>query len=141
MNSLLSARWVHLRLTALCALLWLGPAHAASVLMGSVNGMKPARVLDANAHGLRIPFLRSLVRDGSDARGVWGMWPTVTDPSHTTLITGVAPAEHRITSNLECDPRRTFGGSWCWYAPRIRVPTLWQAAHAARLSTPVWAGR
>ena len=120
---------------ALCALLWLTPAHAATVLMVSVDGMKPEYVLDADAHGLRVPFLRSLVRDGSYARGVLGVWPTVTYPSHTTLVTGVSPAEHGITSNLEFDPRHTYGESWFWYAPRIRVPTLWQAAHAAGLST------
>jgi len=53
-------------------------AIAAPVLMISVDGMKPEYVLDADAHGLKIPFLRSLLRDGAYARGVVGVWPTVT---------------------------------------------------------------
>jgi predicted AlkP superfamily pyrophosphatase or phosphodiesterase len=110
-------------------------APAASVLMISVDGLKPEYVLDADAHGLKIPFLRSLKRDGAYARGVTGVWPTVTYPSHTTLLTGLSPAEHGIYNNLEFDPKNTFANAWFWYAQQIRVPTLWQAAHEAGLST------
>jgi predicted AlkP superfamily pyrophosphatase or phosphodiesterase len=110
-------------------------APAASVLMISVDGLKPEYVLDADAHGLKIPLLRSLMRDGAYARGVTGVWPTVTYPSHTTLLTGLSPAEHGIYNNLEFDPKNTFANAWFWYAQQIRVPTLWQAAHEAGLST------
>jgi predicted AlkP superfamily pyrophosphatase or phosphodiesterase len=110
-------------------------APAAAVLMISVDGLKPEYVLEADAHGLKIPFLRSLMRDGAYARGVIGVWPTVTYPSHTTLLTGLAPAEHGIYNNLEFDPKNTYANAWFWYAQQIRVPTLWQAAHEAGLST------
>jgi predicted AlkP superfamily pyrophosphatase or phosphodiesterase len=110
-------------------------ARAASVLMISVDGLKPEYVLGADAHGLKIPFLRGMLRDGAYAHGVSGVWPTVTYPSHTTLLTGVAPAEHGIYNNLEFDPKNTFANAWFWYAQQIRVPTLWDAAHRAGLST------
>ncbi|MEO7208376.1 MAG: ectonucleotide pyrophosphatase/phosphodiesterase [Steroidobacteraceae bacterium] len=110
-------------------------APATSVLMISVDGLKPEYVLDADAHGLKIPFLRSLMRGGAYARGVTGVWPTVTYPSHTTLLTGLSPAEHGIYNNLEFDPKSTFANAWYWYAQQIRAPTLWQAAHEAGLST------
>ena len=110
-------------------------APAAPVLMISVDGLKPEYVLDADAHGLKIPFLRSMLRDGAHARGVNGVWPTVTYPSHTTLLTGLSPAEHGIYNNLEFDPKNTFANAWYWYAQQIRAPTLWQAAHEAGLST------
>jgi predicted AlkP superfamily pyrophosphatase or phosphodiesterase len=110
-------------------------APAAPVLMISVDGLKPEYVLDADAHGLKIPFLRSLMQGGAYARGVTGVWPTVTYPSHTTLLTGLSPAEHGIYNNLEFDPKYTFANAWYWYAQQIRVPTLWQAAHEAGLST------
>jgi predicted AlkP superfamily pyrophosphatase or phosphodiesterase len=112
-----------------------GRCRAASVLMISVDGLKPEYVLEADAHGLKIPFLRGMLRDGAYARGVNGVWPTVTYPSHATLLTGVAPAEHGIYNNLEFDPKNTFANAWFWYAQQIRVPTLWQAAHEAKLST------
>jgi predicted AlkP superfamily pyrophosphatase or phosphodiesterase len=110
-------------------------AMAASVLMISIDGMKPEYVLQADAHGLKIPFLRSMLRDGAHAAGVIGVWPTVTYPSHTTLLTGVAPNVHGILDNTQFDPRRTFDGAWYWYSHDIKVRTLWQAAHAAGLST------
>jgi predicted AlkP superfamily pyrophosphatase or phosphodiesterase len=110
-------------------------AEAAPVLMISVDGMKPEYVLEAQAHGLNIPYLRGLMVEGAYAEGVVGVWPTVTYPSHTTLVTGVPPAEHGIYSNLEFDPYQRFKDSWFWYARQIRVPTLWQAAHAKGITT------
>ena len=111
------------------------PAPGASLLMISVDGLKPEYVLEADAHALKIPFLRSMMREGAYARGVTGVWPTVTYPSHTTLLTGVAPAQHGVYNNLEFDPKNTYANAWYWYAQQIRVPTLWQAAHDAGMST------
>jgi len=108
---------------------------AAPVLMISVDGMKPEYVLEAGQRGLKIPYLRSLLASGAYADGVVGVWPTVTYPSHTSLVTGVTPAEHGIYNSPQFDPEHKFADAWYWYADQIRVPTLWQAAHAAGLST------
>lgn len=110
-------------------------ASAPSVLMISVDGMKPEYVTQADAHGLKIPFLRSLLANGTYASGVVGVWPTNTYPSHTTLLTGVTPAVHGVYNNLEFDPRHKFAESWYWYTAQIKVPTLWQAAKQAHLTT------
>ena len=110
-------------------------AHSAPVLMISIDGLKPEYITQADAHGMKIPYLRTLVANGTYADGVIGIWPTVTYPSHTTLITGVWPAEHGIYNNLEFDPLRHYSGAWNWYAPEIRVPTLWTAAHEAGMKT------
>jgi predicted AlkP superfamily pyrophosphatase or phosphodiesterase len=109
--------------------------HAAPVLMISIDGLKPEYITQADAHGMKVPYLRTLIRDGAYAEGVVGIWPTVTYPSHTTLITGVWPAEHGIYNNLEFDPQQHYSSAWNWYAPLIRVPTLWKAAHKAGLRT------
>ena len=121
--------------TLICCSLWASGVRAVPVLMISVDGMKPEYVLDADAHGLRIPTLRTLLREGVHARGVTGVFPTVTYPSHTTLLTGVAPSEHGIYNNLEFSPLRYHADNWYWYTDQIRAPTLWHAAHAAGLST------
>ena len=120
---------------AFLLLILVSAAHAAPVLMISIDGLKPEYVTQADAHGMRLPYLRTLIANGTYAEGVVGVWPTVTYPSHTTLVTGVWPAEHGITNNLEFDPLQKFGGAWNWYAAGIRVPTLWQAAHKAGLRT------
>lgn len=112
-----------------------GIARAASVLLISVDGMKPQYALQAGSRKLNLPFLTGMIADGTHASGVTGVWPSITYPSHTTLVTGVAPAEHGIYNNPEFDPNRTFAGSWYWYAGQIKAPTLWAAAHRAGLST------
>ena len=110
-------------------------AHAAPVLMISIDGLKPEYITQADAHGMKIPYLRTLIANGTYAEGVIGIWPTITYPSHTTLITGVWPAEHGITNNQVFDPEQRYGSAWNWYAGEIRVPTLWQVAHHAGLRT------
>ena len=125
------------------ALIQLG--HAAPVLMISIDGLKPEYITQADAHGMKIPYLRTLLSEGTYAEGVVGIWPTVTYPSHTTLVTGVWPAEHGIYNNLEFDPLQHYSGAWNWYAPLIKVPTLWKVARQGGLRTasvgwPVSAG-
>ena len=123
-------------LTLACGLTLQSPrAPAASVLMISVDGMKPEYATQAAERGLKLPFLRSVIAAGAYAEGVEGVWPTSTYPSHTTLLTGVWPAEHGIYNNIEFDPRHTFNDAWYWYARQIRAPTLWQLAHRAGLVT------
>jgi predicted AlkP superfamily pyrophosphatase or phosphodiesterase len=119
----------------------LGPApHSPqpprrTVLLISVDGLRPDYVLDADRYGLRIPVLRQLLREGIHATGVRGVTPTLTYPSHTTLVTGAAPARHGIYSNATFDPLMKNAGGWYWYASDIRVPTLWDAAAAAGIRT------
>lgn len=125
------------RLIALVTLLGLAiatPAFARPVLLVSIDGLRPGDVIEAEKRGLKVPNLRRFVTQGSYATGVRGVVPTVTYPSHTTLITGASPARHGIVGNTSFDPLQINQGGWFWYASDIKVPTLWQAAHAAGLS-------
>ncbi len=108
------------------------PLHQA-VLLISIDGMRPDYVTQADVHQLRIPALRHIMASGAYADGVIGDLPTVTYPSHTTIITGVWPAQHGILNNQRFDPERKLAGAWFWYADLIKVPTLWSAGHAAGL--------
>ncbi|HWB31796.1 MAG TPA: ectonucleotide pyrophosphatase/phosphodiesterase [Acidobacteriaceae bacterium] len=105
------------------------------VLMISVDGMRPDYVTHAAEHHLHIPNLLRVLAQGAHAEGVQGVFPTVTYPSHTTLVTGVWPARHGILNNAIFDPERRMHDSWYWYNGQIKVPTLWSAAHSAGLST------
>jgi len=105
------------------------------VVMVSVDGLRPDYVTSADAHGARVPHLRRFLQEGAFAEGVEGVIPTVTYPSHTTLVTGVSPAKHGIFSNLTFDPLRENQSGWYWYAEDIRVPTLWDAAARAGWTT------
>lgn len=71
----------------------------ATLLVVSVDGLDQRYLETADQLGLKIPNLRKLMREGEFSRGVIGVVPTVTWPSHTTLITGATAEEHGILSN------------------------------------------
>ncbi len=123
----------------LCLLLFLIAAAAfgqpRAVLMVSVDGLRPDYVTAADRHGLKIPCLRRLMREGAHASTVRGVLPTSTYPSHTTLVTGTTPARHGIWSNHPFDPFGRNPNSWYWYAEDLRVPTLWDASSRAGVVT------
>lgn len=124
-----------LRLAAAAACLLATSTHAHPLLLISLDGLRPDDVLEAEQRHLSVPHLRAFVRDGAYANAVHGVLPTLTYPSHTTLITGVAPAAHGIVSNLTFDPLVKNQQGWYWYAQDIHATTLWDAARAAHLVT------
>jgi predicted AlkP superfamily pyrophosphatase or phosphodiesterase len=99
------------------------------VVVISVDGLMPDVYLEPDAHGLAIPILRSLVARGAAGR-VRGVMPTVTYPSHTTIVTGVVPRVHGIVTNKPLDLLGKNFNGWRWYAEDIAVPTLYQAVEA-----------
>lgn len=131
----------HIRFLCLILILALSlPASAqrrtiVPVVLISIDGLKPDYVLEADRHGLKIPNLRRFVIEGAYATAVTGVTPTVTYPSHTTLVSGVSPAQHGIYANTPFDPFSKNQGGWYWYAEDIRAQTLWDACAAAGLKT------
>lgn len=120
-------------------------AKAEPVLMISIDGLRPADVIDAEERGIKAPHLKAIMTDGAYADGVINELPTVTYPNHTTLITGVAPSLHGISSNTTFDPLQKNNQGWYWYTSDIKVPTLWDAVHGkgegvASIGWPVSAG-
>jgi len=103
------------------------------VVVISIDGLKPTTY---TADGpSKVPTLRGLAREGAYAEGVIGVTPTVTYPSHTTMMTGVPPAIHGIYNNRILDPEEVSNASWYWYARDIQVPTLPAVAKARGLRT------
>lgn len=116
------------------------PAHAR-VVMVSIDGLMPETYMQPDALGLRVPTLRDLKARGAFARGVESVFPAVTYPAHTTMVTGVPPRMHGITSNRPPDPEGKNADGWRWYAEDIAVPTLWSAVpRAALIAWPVTVG-
>jgi hypothetical protein len=135
---------VTIRICRLLALLGLAAASsfaqpqnapAPPLVVVSIDGLHPSLVLEADRLGLRLPELRRMLAEGAHASAVTGVLPTVTYPSHTTLVTGVAPARHGIVYNRTFDPLLQNREGWYWYAEDIRAETLWDAARKAGLKT------
>ena len=105
------------------------------VIVISIDGMKPESYTEPDAHGLKVPTLREIVRNGTSSDGVQPVMPTVTYPSHTTMVTGMNPGTHGIVANPAWDPFGQNYNGYRWYEEDIRVPTLWQLAHQKGLRT------
>ena len=112
------------------------PAGAPAVgerhlLLVSLDGLRPEFYLDDSYEA---PELRALVRTGSHARAAEGVFPSVTYPSHASIVTGVRPARHGILFNVLFDP---IGSRGRWYeeASDLRAPPLWEWAQSAGLRT------
>ncbi len=110
-------------------------AWAEPVLLISIDGLRPADVIEADKREIVVPNLKRFLVDGSYAQSVRGVLPTVTYPSHATLLTGVSPARHGIVGNNSFDPLQINQGGWFWYAIDFKVPTLWDIAAKAKLTT------
>lgn len=119
--------------------LWLGLGMGAMVaqaqnnhvILISVDGLRPEFYMEAEWGMVNV---RQGMKVGAYAEGVRGSFPTVTYPSHTTIVSGVLPAKHGIYYNTPVEPLG-ISGKWFWYYKDIKVPTLWTAAKDAGLTT------
>lgn len=102
-------------------------AGADHVILISVDGFRPEFYRDARWPA---PNLQEMAREGAHAERVRGVFPTVTYPSHTTMITGALPARHGVHYNTPFEPEGQTG-RWYWEEEAIRVPTLWDAVREA----------
>ncbi len=110
------------------------PAKSHHLLLISVDGLGGHLYTGAPPE-TRIPNLRRFMKEGSYAEGVIGVYPSVTYPSHTTLMTGRLPAEHGVYSNLSSRQAGKNPDDWFWYSSSIKVPTVWDEVRRAKLTS------
>jgi predicted AlkP superfamily pyrophosphatase or phosphodiesterase len=88
---------------------------------------------------LAVPNLRRLAREGAEAKGLEPVNPTVTWPNHTSLVTGVPPAEHTVLYNgwavRGAEGERVTVQARVPKVELVRGVTLYDAAHKAGLTT------
>jgi predicted AlkP superfamily pyrophosphatase or phosphodiesterase len=118
----------------------------------NANAQKAKHVVLITIDGFRADFYRDkswgtvnlheMAEMGISANGVNSVFPTLTFPNHTSIITGVRPAKHGIIYNVDpLEPEREL----YWYSKFIKAPTLWDISKKAGLKTasvnwPVSAG-
>ncbi len=112
------------------------------LLVVSVDGLDQRYLSDAGTLGLRIPNIRRLIGEGQWSQGVVGVVPTVTWPSHTTIITGVTPPVHGIRGNRR---PAADGGDYYWDVSLLHARTLLDAVKdagrtSATITWPVTVG-
>lgn len=106
-------------------------ARADHVVLISIDGMLPAHYLDL---AWPAPTIQLMAREGAHAKGVRTIFPSVTYPAHTTIVTGALPIRHGIYYNSPFEPEGQTG-RWYWDEADIQVQTLWDVVlEAGRMS-------
>src|SRR5690606_14174951 len=104
------------------------------VVLVTIDGFANFHLKDRT---LDLPVIRRLAAEGVEAESGETVFPSVTHPSHTTLVTGVTPRRHGVLSNRLVD--RTTGERFhVTNKPRtemVRVPTLFDAVRAKGLTS------
>lgn len=94
---------------------------ADHVILISIDGFRPDFYKQERWPA---PMLQQMAREGVQADGVRGIFPTVTYPSHTTLVTGTFPNKHKIYFNSRFDPKKVSGLPYVFYDD-IKSTTIW----------------
>ncbi len=103
--------------------------NSKHVLLVSIDGLRPDFY---NNDQWIAPTLKQLKKEGVYANKNYGIFPSVTYPSHTTIITGTLPARHGIYYNA---PFEAPDGRWYWEKNLIKVPTLWDAVKSKGMTS------
>ena len=127
--------WTFSLLIMLVAALWPTRVKAEEksrhVVMISIDGLRPEIYLDPERIGTKVPNLVKLRKQGVSAERMIPVFPSVTYPGNTTLVTGVSPATHGIVNNFK------RGSEWYLSAADIKAKTLWQVAREKGLITAI----
>lgn len=90
---------------------------------------------------LALPNLGALAAEGVFCDNVRTIYPTLTYPIHTSIITGCYPDRHGVGHNEKYAPDDAPGlRPWYWDEADIQVPTLFSAAYQAgrEVATLLW---
>jgi arylsulfatase A-like enzyme len=97
------------------------------VLIISIDGMRPDKVLQANA-----PTLRAMIKEGTYTFWARTTYMANTLPSHTSMVTGVSIGKHGIVWNEDLE----------FVKPVYpKVPTVMELANRAGYTTAMVAGK
>ena len=100
------------------------------VVLITIDGFRPNFYLEDTWH---TPNLKAIKQGGAHAYGVNSVFPSITYPSHITIVTGVQPAKHGIFYNAMFAKDSASKGQIYWRFDQITSPTLWEVTQQAGL--------
>jgi predicted AlkP superfamily pyrophosphatase or phosphodiesterase len=124
MNSLIR-RLLILLVAIFTALTAAAAPRAEHVFIVSIDGGKPAVIAQSD-----MPVLKQLVAEGACTWVADTTYPSITLPSHTSMLTGVGPDKHKVLWN-----------EWIPSNGLVTVPTIFIMAKQAGFSTAMFVGK
>lgn len=101
------------------------PPRAGRVFIISFDGGKPSVIADSD-----MPVMKRMVAEGAHTWEARTIVPSITLPAHTSMISGVVQAKHRVTWN-DWQPEKGL----------VRVPTIFSLARPHGFTTAIYAGK
>ncbi|WP_028375369.1 alkaline phosphatase family protein [Leeuwenhoekiella sp. MAR_2009_132] len=120
-----------LLLLAITSMRTVNAQEVEHVILISIDGFRPDFYTDAK---WPTPNIKMLAKEGVFADEVRTIFPSVTYPSHTTLVTGVFPEKHGIYYNTTIGDDGQPSG-WVYDYNQITSKTIWEVAKSKNLST------
>lgn len=77
----------------------------------------------------RLPNFKRFLKHAAYSRQVSSVYPSLTYPAHTTIVTGKTPAHHGVINNTLLQPARR-SPDWCWQRKYVNGTTLYDEALA-----------
>lgn len=81
-----------------------------------------------------LPYFRTLLQQGAIAPNVESIYPSITYPCHTTIVTGNYPNRHGVINNTLLQPGR-LSPDWHWFRDSIKWTTLYDEVKKAGMTT------
>lgn len=75
-----------------------------------------------------LPHFGKLIKKSSYSKSVKTIYPSLTYPAHTSIITGLKPINHKIVNNIKIQPSRCNSPDWFWKKYEIKADTLFDIA-------------
>jgi predicted AlkP superfamily pyrophosphatase or phosphodiesterase len=85
-------------------------------------------------HLSNLPNFNFIKENGAYAKKVYSVYPSLTYPAHTTIVTGKYPDKHGIINNTLLQPGSS-SPDWYWHRKHIKCDTIFDKAIAANMST------
>ena len=82
------------------------------------------------------PNMKELLKDASYSTQVSSVYPSITYPAHTSIVTGHYPGTHGIVNNLKLQPLMD-NPDWFWKIKDVRKPTFYEEAEKNGIRTAV----
>ncbi|MBS1984795.1 MAG: alkaline phosphatase family protein [Bdellovibrionales bacterium] len=105
---------------------------ATKAVVISIDGFRPDFYLSEK---FTAPTLKNLARTGYASEGAVSVFPSLTYPNHTSLMTGVSSSRHGVLSNNRFSATDGPLKDWYFNSSDIHAPTLWELAKAAGKTT------
>ena len=81
-----------------------------------------------------LPVLGHMIKNGTVVEKIQEIYPTLTYPSHVTMLTGVYPEKHKVNSNYQYTPGCEHE-PWNWYHTGVGCKDLMDVAKEAGMTT------